>query len=474
MMSAVSPWIARLLTRYPLLLDELLDPRRLYAPLKRDKLEAELSSLMANLGDADLEQQMERLRQFAQSNMLRVASADVTGAIPLMVVSDFLTEIAEVSVSRVLDLTFRHLNAKHGDPGGIEGDGTGFLVLGYGKLGGIELGYGSDLDLVFLHGSDSVSGMTSGARSISNDQFYLRLGQRMIHVMTTQTASGQLYEVDMRLRPDGSKGMLVRSLRSFSEYQARDAWTWEHQALVRARAVAGDPLLAERFARVRREILCMDREPAGLRDDVREMREKMRGTLDKTRGGRFDLKQGRGGIADIEFMVQYSVLRWASRHPDLAVWTDNVRLLEPMPRPELLERIARADVCILPSLLENYPNTCIEAMSAARVVLGSRHGGMAEMIEHGVSGFLVDGCSSDDIVRVVREDLAIFRNAAEPDQVRVVFIDAGWFFQRFEGLPALPTRWRERHAVWQEAVGPHPMRAVFLRVQEVQASEEGA
>ena len=335
-LAEMSPWFSDQIVHHPLLLDELLDPRRLYAPLRRADLEEEIDSLLAPMGEEDLEQQMERLRQFAQGNMLRVAAADLTEAIPLMVVSDYLTEIAEVAVSRVLALTFRHLSGKHGCPGAIQGEGTGFMVLGYGKMGGIELGYGSDLDLVFLHGSDSVSSMTGGGKQISNDQFYMRLGQRMIHMMTTQTSSGQLYEVDMRLRPDGNKGMLVRSLSSFARYQANDAWTWEHQALVRARPVAGDPLLAERFGRVRREILCMEREAEGLRRDVREMRERMRENLDKTRGGRFDLKQGRGGIADIEFMVQYSVLRWAARHPELADWTDNVRLLETLARLELL------------------------------------------------------------------------------------------------------------------------------------------
>ncbi len=335
-LAEMSPWFSDQIVHHPLLLDELLDPRRLYVPLRRVDLEEEIDSLLAPIGEEDLEQQMERLRQFAQGNMLRVAAADLTEAIPLMVVSDYLTEIAEVAVSRVLALTFRHLSGKHGRPGAIQGEGTGFMVLGYGKMGGIELGYGSDLDLVFLHGSNSVSAMTSRGKQISNDQFYMRLGQRMIHMMTTQTSSGQLYEVDMRLRPDGNKGMLVRSLSSFARYQANDAWTWEHQALVRARQVAGDPLLAERFGRVRREILCMEREPEGLRKDVREMRERMRENLDKTRGGRFDLKQGRGGIADIEFMVQYSVLRWAARHPELADWTDNVRLLETLARLELL------------------------------------------------------------------------------------------------------------------------------------------
>jgi len=335
-LAGMSPWFSDQIVRDPLLLDELLDPRRLYFPLHRADLEEELDSLLAPVAKDDLEQQMERLRQFSQGNMLRVAAADLTDAIPLMVVSDYLTEIAEVAVSRVLRLAYRHLCAKHGRPGGIEGGDTGFLMLGYGKMGGIELGYGSDLDLVFLHGSDSANAMTDGDRQISNSQFYMRLGQRMIHMTTTQTPSGHLYEVDMRLRPDGNKGMLVRSLGSFAEYQARDAWTWEHQALVRARSVAGDPLLAARFEKVRREILCLERDSYKLREDVRKMRERMRENLDKSGDGRFDLKQGAGGIADIEFMVQYSVLRWAAQYPRLADWTDNVRLLETLARLDLL------------------------------------------------------------------------------------------------------------------------------------------
>ncbi len=343
-LTGMSPWVADKIARHPLLLDELLDPRRLYDPLRRGDLEDELDHLLAPLDEEDLEQQMERLRQFSQGNMLRVAAADLTAVIPLMVVSDYLTEIAEVSVARVLDLTFRHLSRKHGPPGVLGTGETGLLVLGYGKMGGLELGYGSDLDLVFVQGSDSSGAMTTGGRPISSDQFYLRLGQRMIHMMTTHTSSGLLYEVDMRLRPDGNKGMLVRSLRSFADYQASGAWTWEHQALVRARPVAGDPALAERFAAVRRETLCRERDPEALRKDVREMREKMRKNLDKTRDGRFDLKQGRGGIADIEFMVQYSVLRWSSRYRDLADWTDNVRLLESLARLDLLPGTAAEDL----------------------------------------------------------------------------------------------------------------------------------
>ena len=343
-LASMSPWFTDQISRHPLLLDELIDPRRLYAPLRREDLNAELDVLLAHLDPEDLEQQMERLHQFAQGNLLRVAAADLTEVIPLMVVSDYLTEIAEVAVGRVLRLAHEHLSARHGRATDIQGGETGFLVLGYGKLGGIELGYGSDLDLVFLHGSDSVTAMTDGPKPISNEQFFARLGQRMIHMLTTQTASGRLYDVDMRLRPDGSKGMLVRSLTSFAAYQAAEAWTWEHQALVRARPVAGDQALSARFSEVRRAVLCRERDPDKLRAEVREMRARMRESLDKSRADRFDLKQGVGGIADIEFMVQYAVLRWAAAYPELTDWTDNVRLIETLARLDLLPGPAARDL----------------------------------------------------------------------------------------------------------------------------------
>jgi len=331
-LSSVSPWINRLLTRYPLLLDELLDPRRLYSPLHRGGLEEELESLLSHIDPEDLEQQMERLRQFAQSNILRVASADITGAIPLMVVSDYLTNIAEVVLERVVDLAWKHMVRRHGRPTQVVGDTSGFAVIGYGKLGGIELGYGSDLDLVFLHGSRELSASTEGPQPVGNDVFYARLGRRIIHFLNTQTPSGVLYEVDMRLRPNGSSGMLVSSLAAFSSYQHEDAWTWEHQALVRARPVAGDPAVRRRFDEIRRAVLSRERDPEKLRNEVREMRERMRRELDKTGNGKFDLKQGRGGIADIEFMVQFLVLRSSNAFPGLLDFTDNIRLLEGLAR----------------------------------------------------------------------------------------------------------------------------------------------
>ncbi len=336
-LAGISPWIAQQVARHPLLLDEMLDPRRLYSPLKRERLDAELDTLLGAVDPDDLEQQMERMRQFTQSNMLRVAAADLTGNIPLMVVSDYLTEIAESVTSRVLTQAWELMVAKHGRPSCVTGDASGFAVIGYGKLGGIELGYGSDLDMVFLHGNDNPNRMTDGERSIANDLFYARMGQRMIQMYTTRTPAGTLYEVDMRLRPNGKSGMLVSSLEAFEQYQVNEAWTWEHQALLRARAVAGDPAVIARFQQIRRSVLSRERDPQQLQKDVREMREKMRSALDKSNDQQFDIKQGAGGIADIEFMVQYGVLRWSSKHPDLLDWTDNIRLLESLARDHLFE-----------------------------------------------------------------------------------------------------------------------------------------
>jgi len=339
-----SSWVVVQLIRQPLLLDELLDPRRLYSPLHRAALKDELNTLLAALSADDLEQEMERLRQFAQGNRLRVAAADIVGAIPLMVVSDFLTEIAEVTLQRVHASAWRDMTAKHGRPGGIGTDDTGFAVIGYGKLGGIELGYASDLDLVFLHGSNDLNAVTDGKRSVANDVFFARMGQRMIHMLTTRTPSGLLYEADMRLRPNGNAGQLVASLATFEKYQFNDAWTWEHQALVRARPVAGDAAVCAQFAAIRHQVLCSERDPDKLLDDVKSMRQKMRDSLDRGNSDNFHVKHGSGGLVDIEFMVQYAVLRWAHDFPDLTEWPDNARLLERLTAHELLPEGAAAQL----------------------------------------------------------------------------------------------------------------------------------
>jgi len=331
---AVSPWITVRLVQYPLLLDELLDARSLYAPASRDELATELQRRLDAVPDGDLEQTMDALRQFKQAAVLRVAAADVMDAVPLMVVSDHLSHIAEVVLEQVLELAWADLVRRHGRPSVASGgrrEEKGFVIVAYGKLGGVELGYGSDLDMVFLHASNDAapvsSAVTAGPKVVADAVFYARLGQRIIHFLTALTPAGTLYEVDMRLRPSGASGLLVVGLPGFEDYQKNKAWIWEHQALVRARVVAGDGAVAKEFRRVRHEVLSRERDPLLLQKEVREMRERMRDNLSHESAGRFDLKQGRGGIADIEFMVQFGVLRGAAKAPELTEVTDNIRLL---------------------------------------------------------------------------------------------------------------------------------------------------
>jgi glutamate-ammonia-ligase adenylyltransferase len=328
-----------MLARHPVLLDELLDPRALYQPMARETLERGLEEEFRSLPPDDLEQQMDALRHFQQLAMLRVAAADITGALPLMIVSDELTEIAEVVLRKVLQIAWALMVGRHGEPGYSHGRRrlrAGFCIIAYGKLGGIELGYGSDLDLVFLHDGEGDVQRTDGAKSIHNEQFFARLGQRIIHMLETLTPAGVLYEVDMRLRPSGAAGQLVPNVEAFAEYQQQEAWTWEHQALVRARPVAGDPGIAERFKAIRRAVLVRRRDPGELRGAVRDMRARMRQELGSRAAGRFDLKQDPGGIADIEFMVQYGLLAWSHDHPELLEYTDNMRLLDGFARARLL------------------------------------------------------------------------------------------------------------------------------------------
>ncbi len=339
-----SPWIASHLSRFPQLLDELLDPRTLYVPPKRDELANEVRQRLMHIPAEDLEAQMEALRHIKQAHVLRVAAADVMEAVPLMVVSDHLTDIAEVMVEAAFDLAWRHLVAKHGRPESCDDRvcDTGFAVIAYGKMGGFELGYGSDLDIVFLHSKESEGKYTGGDKPLDNAVFYARLGQRMIHILNTRTAAGELYEIDTRLRPSGASGLLVSNVDAFGDYQREQAWTWEHQALVRARFTNGDAGIAEAFATVRSEILSQQRDKEKLRQEVREMREKMRTSLSRAESGKFDLKQDPGGIADIEFMVQYGVLAWAHDYPALLKWSDNIRLLESLAQCGIISETERS------------------------------------------------------------------------------------------------------------------------------------
>ena len=336
---AASGWIGKHLTRYPLLLDDLLNPANLYAPLDRQQLAAELDLHLARMNAEDNEERLNDQRNNKQAQVLRVAAADVSGAMPLMIVSDHLTEIAETLLRKVLELAWADLLPRFGQPGCVV-DGVPraaqFAILAYGKLGGIELNYGSDLDLVFLHDSAGERQLTAGPRQIDNPSFFAKLVQRIIHLLTARTGAGDLYEVDTRLRPSGRAGLLVSSFEAFAEYQRHQAWTWEHQALTRTRVVAGPAALAERFQAIRQEVLGRERDPIALRQEVRDMRERMRAELDASTAEVFDLKQGRGGIADIEFMVQYEILANAHRYSELLTYTDNIRQLDGLERAGVL------------------------------------------------------------------------------------------------------------------------------------------
>lgn len=337
-----SPWIASQLAETPLLLDELLNAQNLYKPPAKSELQDDLRQQMLRIPYEDLEEQMESLRHFKKAHILRVAASELRGTLPLMKVSDYLTWIAEVVLEHVVAVAFANLVSRHGYPRRADGSpcDLDFAVVGYGKLGGIELGYTSDLDLVFVHSADP-SQTTDGDRSIDNAVFFTRLGQRIVHILSTQTPSGQLYEVDMRLRPSGNSGLLVSTLAAFEKYQKEDAWTWEHQALARARGVAGCARTLEAFESIRHKTLCRQRDREALREEVVTMRERMRASLGTPTNGTepakvFHVKHDRGGIIDIEFMVQYLMLAYSHEHPELTQWSDNIRQMEELGRAGIL------------------------------------------------------------------------------------------------------------------------------------------
>ena len=329
---AISGFLSRQIADFPLLLDELIDAKAFDELPSRQSFIAELAARTERISTEDPERQVEALRQFQKVAVFSVALADLTERLPLMRVSDRLTDIAELIVQRAMDLAWQQMTEAYGTPYcGEQESALRPVVVGvaaYGKLGGLELGYGSDLDLVFLHDSSGSIQMTSGERPLDNNIFFLRLGQRIVHLLTMHSAAGRLYEVDMRLRPNGKGGFLMTGIDAFERYQQSDAWTWEHQALLRARAVAGDPGLCAQFEAVRRRILTLAVRRDRLRADVRDMRLRMRRELSRSKAGQFDIKQDAGGIADIEFLVQYWVLAAAAEHPELLTYSDNIRQLE--------------------------------------------------------------------------------------------------------------------------------------------------
>ncbi len=335
-------FLAQQIASYPLLLDELIDERLSSNVTGRADLARELALRMELVQDDEPEHQVEALRHFQRAAVFRVGVADLTGRLPVMQVSDRLTDIAELIVERVMQLSWQQITAQYGVP--LCGDAAArrpvrIAAVGYGKLGGMELGYSSDLDLVFLHDSHGDRQETEAARPIDNQVFFVRLAQRIVHLLTMHSAAGRLYEVDMRLRPSGKGGLLVSNIQAFAEYQRKEAWTWEHQALLHARSVAGSSELRAEFETIRMEVLANHVRRETLRTEVRSMRERMRKELSRAEDGQFDIKQDAGGVADIEFLAQYWALRWARDYPPVALFSDTIRQLESVASADLVPQL---------------------------------------------------------------------------------------------------------------------------------------
>ncbi|WP_240125415.1 bifunctional [glutamate--ammonia ligase]-adenylyl-L-tyrosine phosphorylase/[glutamate--ammonia-ligase] adenylyltransferase [Thermomonas alba] len=316
---ARSALLGERLAAYPLLLDELLDVRVGGALPDAEQMRAACAAV---LRDGDTEASLDALNEVRQALSFRFALALLDGRIDAQDCARRLAHLADAVVAGVLRLACDELEAAHGRiPDGR------FAVLGYGTLGGEELGFGSDLDLVFLYDAPAEA-LSDGPRPLDAPRWYARLGQKLVALLAVRTSAGRLFDVDVRLRPDGAKGLLVSSLASFREYQCQRAWTWEHQALVRARAIAGDAALSADFEAVRAQVLARPRAESGLREDVAAMRRRMRAERDRSDAVLFDLKQGEGGLVDLEFLLQYLVLRDACAYPELLIPRATARLLD--------------------------------------------------------------------------------------------------------------------------------------------------
>jgi len=333
-LNVASSWIADKLASRPELLEELLHRDRLLSLPDRAEMRALVEDQLIRVPEDDLEAQLQAMVRVKEAITLRIAASDVTGELPVMKVADNLTFLAEVLVDHALAIAGRDLIAKHGVP---EGEQAGFAVVAYGKFGGIELSYGSDLDLVFVF--EPGEGMTAGPKAVDSVRFFTRLAQRLVHLLSAKVGSGHLYEVDLRLRPNGDSGLIAVSFDAFANYQRSSAWTWEHQALLRARVVSGTDSLRERIEALRREILCRPRDRQALAVEVAGMRNKMSSnpvSQERPPEGWFHLKSAPGTIVDIEFLVQYLSLTRANGDAHLVAESDVINVLAALQQAEVL------------------------------------------------------------------------------------------------------------------------------------------
>ncbi len=306
--ASASEWASDYLIQHPILLDELLDAREIYRAPDWTVLDATLQQQLTACG-TDTEQQMDTLRQFQHSHTFHLLAMDLHGLLPLETLSDHLSDLADLTLRHVLHLCWRDARHKHQAQ-------AQFAVIAYGKLGGRELGYAADLDLIFLYDDAHPDAA----------EIYAKLAQRINTQLSSYTSAGRLYETDLRLRPNGASGLLVSSIVAFAQYQRQHAWVWEHQALTRARFCAGDASVGKQFEIIRDEVLRQPRDPAVLRQEIVNMRQKMHDGHPNN-SGLFDLKHDRGGMVDIEFLVQFLVLAYSAAHSELTANSGNLALL---------------------------------------------------------------------------------------------------------------------------------------------------
>jgi glutamate-ammonia-ligase adenylyltransferase len=309
-LASTSQWAAEYLSTHPILLDELLHPEGFQNAPDWSESRAVLLRQLKQAEGNDTEQQMDVLRHFHHAQLFQLLARDVEGLLPLETLSDHLTELADLILDRVMHLAWSGLRRRHREE-------PAFAIVGYGKLGGKELGYASDLDIIFLYDDPHPDA----------PEIYARLSQRINSWLTSYTSAGLLYETDLRLRPNGSSGLLVSSLEAFDQYQRNQAWVWEHQALTRARFVAGDPRIGDAFEQTRKAVLRQRRDLAELKREVLAMREKMFEAHPNS-SELFDVKHDRGGIIDVEFIVQYLILGHACNHQGLTGNLGNIALLK--------------------------------------------------------------------------------------------------------------------------------------------------
>lgn len=332
-----SPWLANYLQQHPILLDELLDTRTLYAEPDFAAMQVELVKRVTE-ADGDIERQMDIMRHFKHASVFRFAVQDINGELTLETLSDYLSALAGLVLSVSLETIWPYVKGRHLDI-------PKFVVIGYGKLGGKELGYASDLDIIFLYDDDASEA----------GEVYARFAQRINNWFNSLTSAGLLYETDLQLRPDGNSGLLVSSVHAFKDYQLNKAWVWEHQAITRARFVTGDSDIGKAFEQIRVEVLTQTRDDDKLKAEVLGMREKMRaaqgvspknGIASKNTAEMFELKNGVGGIIDVEFLVQFLVLAHAKQYPQLTGNIGNIALLKLLASLNIIEADAAEKVAL--------------------------------------------------------------------------------------------------------------------------------